>query len=391
MMKQAQATDQKMSSLSVSRASRTPWRKRVLAITLLALAGSGLAQAHFTLQFTVWNREAGLPYYQGSTVWVDPGQPLTLQCRIINDSDIRGLSSISGRDSALGDLEFPADLSIPPGGQYTHRFDFVAQEELQCVTHDLRFSAWSTNGIVHTRSTTFCLRPREPSAFVDLDTAALREEDAGTSYWVHCYVREGPDGNTNIHTSAVRWQLVEIGETAIQEDGSPPPDGEVSYLARAPAVSGRFQRRIFFTVWDRFGNTATSETSYTVVVPGDNFDPDGDGMHNEYEVANGLNPLVPDSLGDPDRDGHNNLAESLFGTRARNFASRPMVDVNVLIPGTIEVCWQSVPGHVYRLERRLDQQSWVKIHSMTATQTESCARVPIVGSGAIFRVEASKP
>ncbi|MEM7358797.1 MAG: thrombospondin type 3 repeat-containing protein [Pseudomonadota bacterium] len=44
-------------------------------------------------------------------------------------------------------------------------------------------------------------------------------------------------------------------------------------------------------------------------------DADGDGLPNDYEVANGLNPLNSfDQLGDPDGDGFTNLEEFEFGS-----------------------------------------------------------------------------
>ena len=43
-------------------------------------------------------------------------------------------------------------------------------------------------------------------------------------------------------------------------------------------------------------------------------DTDGDGMHNSWETAFGLNPAVDDAAGDKDGDGQTNLAEYLAGT-----------------------------------------------------------------------------
>ena len=47
-------------------------------------------------------------------------------------------------------------------------------------------------------------------------------------------------------------------------------------------------------------------------------DDDNDGMSDEYEIANGLDPLVDDASGDPDHDGLTNLEEFLLGTAAND-------------------------------------------------------------------------
>jgi len=49
-------------------------------------------------------------------------------------------------------------------------------------------------------------------------------------------------------------------------------------------------------------------------------DADGDGMPNDYELANGLNPLNSfDQLADPDGDGFTNFEEFMFGTDPQVF------------------------------------------------------------------------
>jgi hypothetical protein len=47
-------------------------------------------------------------------------------------------------------------------------------------------------------------------------------------------------------------------------------------------------------------------------------DDDNDGMSDEYETANGLNPLIDDAAGDLDNDGHTNLEEFIAGTAAND-------------------------------------------------------------------------
>ena len=54
-------------------------------------------------------------------------------------------------------------------------------------------------------------------------------------------------------------------------------------------------------------------------------DTDGDGMANDWETANGLNPLVDDSVADPDGDGYTNFQEYEARTNPRSSAETPFV------------------------------------------------------------------
>jgi hypothetical protein len=64
------------------------------------------------------------------------------------------------------------------------------------------------------------------------------------------------------------------------------------------------------------------------------FDDDNDGMTDEYEAANGLDPLVDDASGDLDEDGYSNLEEYEAGTNANdpNDVPRRSKALRVIIP-----------------------------------------------------------
>ncbi|NNJ91587.1 MAG: hypothetical protein HKP55_07925, partial [Gammaproteobacteria bacterium] len=52
-------------------------------------------------------------------------------------------------------------------------------------------------------------------------------------------------------------------------------------------------------------------------------DDDNDGMTDEYEMANELDPLLDDAAGDLDDDGYTNLEEFEAGTAANNANDKP--------------------------------------------------------------------
>ncbi len=91
-------------------------------------------------------------------------------------------------------------------------------------------------------------------------------------------------------------------------------------------------------------------------------DSDGDGMTDDYETANDLDPnSSADKLTDRDGDGQSNYAEFLAGTAANDVNSALRI-VDVTKTGsTATVTWTSVPGKVYRIDAGPSPAAWTDL------------------------------
>lgn len=85
-----------------------------------------------------------------------------------------------------------------------------------------------------------------------------------------------------------------------------------------------------------------------------NFDNDGDGLLDNWELAYGLDPQDPDgdhgATGDPDRDGHTNSQEQIAGTDPTDGNSVLRLSLAPVDSGFYRVSWSAVPGKSYQLE-----------------------------------------
>ena len=289
-----------------------------------------------------------------------------------------------------GISEVSPNLVIPREDSHTHRFRFDAHATAgETIEHRISITAWATNGIVHQRSASFRISVRKPKIHqFRLDSPEVVLSDPGDSLLISTSLFAEQGDGTSTFAKPARWRFAdELGEFMEEREGAPAWGLDQSYLTSAPTVAGTFQRRVVFTIWDEFGFSDTEEVIYTVVVLGNN-DPDGDGMPNEYEVENGLDPLVNDALLDSDRDGYTNFEESLFGSRAQDRSSRPEVSVTVASPGTVDVRWPTYPGNLYRLEQNRGT-GWSELITITAAR-DQIVTLHQIGEPKLFRVVASK-
>jgi hypothetical protein len=85
-----------------------------------------------------------------------------------------------------------------------------------------------------------------------------------------------------------------------------------------------------------------------------NFDNDGDGLLDNWELAYGLDAENPDgddgADGDPDNDGHTNSQEQIADTDPLDRNSVLRLSLAPVDSGFYRVSWQAVPGKSYQLE-----------------------------------------
>jgi hypothetical protein len=121
-----------------------------------------------------------------------------------------------------------------------------------------------------------------------------------------------------------------------------------------------------------------------------NADSDGDGMLDEWENANGLNPFDPaDASQDPDHDGLNNLQESMTGTNPHDAASTLALRATISA-SEVQFSLPTVSGKSYQVQCRdsLDGSGWrnlIQIPGDDATATFKDA--VSAGTQRFYRIE----
>jgi hypothetical protein len=123
-------------------------------------------------------------------------------------------------------------------------------------------------------------------------------------------------------------------------------------------------------------------------------DSDNDGIPNDWETANGLNPNDPaDALADADSDGMNNLQEYVAGTNPRNAASALKANVHANPGGALLLEFTAAANRAYAIEFRdsLAAGLWQKLTQIDPSPSERNLQLPITVTGSIrfFRVVAA--
>lgn len=132
-----------------------------------------------------------------------------------------------------------------------------------------------------------------------------------------------------------------IGSTVINTNGA----GTAAFDVVLPGLV-RAGRRVVATAT---AGGATSEFSLGPVVTV--VDADGDGLPDDYELANGLSPLDPaDALRDADGDGQSNLAEYLAGTNPGLAASRLRIELASNLSNSYALTIELGAGRAYAVE-----------------------------------------
>lgn len=109
-------------------------------------------------------------------------------------------------------------------------------------------------------------------------------------------------------------------------------------------------------------------------------DSDLDGMDDEWELANGLDPTRrEDAVEDPDGDGHTNLQEFLAGTDPHDPLNVLKIQPPQIVGNTIRILFPTVLGKHYRVEKAVSSQPG----------TWSVVAPSINGTGGLVQVDDS--
>jgi len=118
-------------------------------------------------------------------------------------------------------------------------------------------------------------------------------------------------------------------------------------------------------------------------------DSDGDGMPDDWELANGTNPYLNDANADPDGDGMTNLQEFWAGTSPTNAASALRFENMALDGLNLRFSFQAMSNRSYSIQSRTVWNSgwlpWQDI-SAAATNRQLWITNPVSGAQRFYRL-----
>ncbi len=122
--------------------------------------------------------------------------------------------------------------------------------------------------------------------------------------------------------------------------------GTTKWQATVPLMLG--SNRLEFLGYDFHGTLVASNIlNVTSTAVGGGLDGDGDGMPDAWELANGLDPRVPDAGLDTDGDGLTGVQEFLAGTNPQDSASTLRLDASSLDPNGLRLSFMARAGRSY--------------------------------------------
>ena len=115
-----------------------------------------------------------------------------------------------------------------------------------------------------------------------------------------------------------------------------------------------------------------------------------DGMPNDWELANGTNPLVNDANEDPDFDRMANWQEYLAGTSPTDGASVLKIESALLTGTKIALSFSAISNHNYSVQTRLILggvwQKWQDVAAAPSNRTVRLTNDALAATNHLYRL-----